>query len=103
MLVVTRDELVASKLHLWNGCFPLLYTAPRPDGNAAWMEDVDNRVKFAVTVRAVYKKSLLCEQQPKTYDFPRIQLLLILVTQHFLVFRLAVTWTASRTAARLLL
>lgn len=47
MLVVTRDLMVAGQLHLWSGCFPLLFPDPK-QADMPWMEDVDRRVRFAV-------------------------------------------------------
>ena len=49
ILVVTRDLVVSRQMHLWSGCFPLLFEKPR-DETMPWMEDVDDRVKFAVDV-----------------------------------------------------
>merc|ERR1711871_499585 len=47
ILVVTREAQTARQVHLYRGCYPLLYTAPTND-NLPWQDDVDTRFAWAV-------------------------------------------------------
>lgn len=47
VLTVTRFEQTARQVHLWRGCFPLLFQKPVV---APWSDDVDARVQFAIEV-----------------------------------------------------
>lgn len=45
IIVVTRDALVARQMHLYRGCFPLIYDKP-PQDNV--LEEHDERLEFAL-------------------------------------------------------
>nr|XP_002129546.2 pyruvate kinase PKM [Ciona intestinalis] len=47
ILTVTRFEQTARQVHLWRGCFPILFQKPVI---SPWSDDVDARVQFAVEV-----------------------------------------------------
>ena len=49
ILTITRDPHTARDVHLYRGCYPFLYPHPRPDNNSKWQEDVDNRIKYALS------------------------------------------------------
>ena len=45
IIVVTRDACVARQMHLYRGCFPLIYDKP-PQDNV--LEEHDERLEFAL-------------------------------------------------------
>ena len=45
IIVVTRDSRVARQMHLYRGCFPLVYDRP-PKSNV--LEEHDERLEFAL-------------------------------------------------------
>ncbi|CAK8697399.1 unnamed protein product [Clavelina lepadiformis] len=47
ILTVTRFEQTARQLHLWRGCFPIVFQKPVV---SPWSDDVDARVQFAIEV-----------------------------------------------------
>lgn len=48
ILIITRDTHTARDVHLYRGCYGLLYQYPRPVDNSEWQRDVDNRIKFGL-------------------------------------------------------
>lgn len=46
---MTRNEKTTRDVHLYRGTYPFYYPFPRPDTNAKWQEDVDNRIKFGLS------------------------------------------------------
>jgi len=50
ILAITREPQTARQLHLYRGVFPVLF---RGDRNADWTEDMDQRINYAMEVRAV--------------------------------------------------
>uniref|UniRef100_H2ZLQ3 Pyruvate kinase n=1 Tax=Ciona savignyi TaxID=51511 RepID=H2ZLQ3_CIOSA len=47
ILTVTRFEQTSRQIHLWRGCFPILFQKPVI---SPWSDDVDARVQFAIDV-----------------------------------------------------
>jgi len=47
IIAVTRDSQTARQIHLWRGCYPLVYTGPTLLGED-WRTYVDDRFKWAI-------------------------------------------------------
>lgn len=45
IITVTRDERAARQLHLYRGCFPLIYDKKNKED---WFADLEDRVNFAI-------------------------------------------------------
>jgi pyruvate kinase len=50
IITVTRNPGTARTIHLYRGCFPLLFERPESshDGAEKWQDDVDERINFAL-------------------------------------------------------
>jgi pyruvate kinase len=46
IIAITRDEQTARQIHLWRGCYPLVYTAENTGGD--WRSYVDIRFNWAI-------------------------------------------------------
>ncbi|GAA99170.1 hypothetical protein E5Q_05862 [Mixia osmundae IAM 14324] len=49
ILTVTRNDQTARQIHLHRGCYPFLYSEPRPESDEGWQVDIDNRIRFGLS------------------------------------------------------
>ncbi|KAL1915734.1 uncharacterized protein VTP21DRAFT_6493 [Calcarisporiella thermophila] len=50
IIPITRNPICSRQVHLYRGCYPLLYPYPRPNPaqNPSWQEDVDARLRWGM-------------------------------------------------------
>ncbi|KAI0229579.1 Pyruvate kinase [Massospora cicadina] len=52
IITVTRDHMTARQVHLYRGCFPFVYSQPKPsaasDSGDAWQRDVEDRIQWGI-------------------------------------------------------
>lgn len=52
IITVTRDPTTARQVHLYRGCYPFIYTKPKPTEASAtgdiWQQDVEDRIQWAI-------------------------------------------------------
>ncbi|KAL1919776.1 uncharacterized protein VTP21DRAFT_1707 [Calcarisporiella thermophila] len=50
IIPITRNPVCSRQVHLYRGCYPFLYTLPKPtaDSKTTWQEDVDARLRWGM-------------------------------------------------------